>query len=138
MRAAFFNIVRLYPDEVLATLFYYKPTWIEKSILQDLTVNQGAYPQILKVLLIAAFVNFVGFLVTPASFSKGSIMLRLNGLGALFGISFIPSYLVAWAVPHTTADLLFYCLFCIGLGLSAVMQLMRAAVRHTFAARATA
>jgi len=122
MRAAFFNIVRLYPSEVLATLFYYKPKWIEQSILQDLAGNPGAYPPVLKVLLIAGFVNFLGSLVIPAGFSTESMMLRLTGLGALFGISSIPSYLVAWATPHTTADLLFYCLFCVGLGLSAVMQ----------------
>jgi hypothetical protein len=59
-------------------------------------------------------------------------------LSALFGISSIPTYLVAWATPHTTADLLFYCLACIGLALSAAVQLMRAAVGRMFAARARA
>ena len=122
MRATLFDIARAYPDEVLATFFYYKPKWIEQSILQDLAVNPRAYPPVLKVLLIAGFVNFLGSLVIPAGFSTESMMLRLTGLGALFGISSIPSYLVAWATPHTTADLLFYCLFCVGLGLSAVMQ----------------
>ena len=63
-------------------------------------------------------------------------MLRLAGLGALFGITSVPTYLVAWATPHTTADALFYTLFCIGLGLAAVMQPVRAAVRRAFPERA--
>jgi hypothetical protein len=121
MRAAFFNIARHYPNEVLATFFYYKLEWLVQSI-RYLTLNPAVYSRILKVLVIAGFVNFLGFLVIPASFSKGAMLLRLVGLGALFVISSIPTYLVAWATPHTTADLLFYCLFCIGLGLSAVMQ----------------
>jgi hypothetical protein len=137
MRTAFFNIVRLYPDEVLATFFYYKPEWLVQS-MKYLALNPAVHSRILEVLVIAGLVNFLGFLLIPASFSIAFRMLRITGLGAIFGISGIPSYLVAWATPHTTADLLFYCLFCIGLGLSAVIQLMRAAVRHTFAPRATA
>jgi hypothetical protein len=92
----------------------------------------------LNVLVLAGFVNFLGFLVNPPNVSTGPMMLRLAGLGALFGVSSIPSYLIAWALPHTTADLLFYCLFSVGLGLGAVMQPMRAAVRHASAARAKA
>jgi hypothetical protein len=137
MQATFFNIARLYPHEVSATFFDYKPKWIAQS-MEYLALNPAVPSRIPKVLVIAGFVNFLGFLVTTASFSIGSMMLRLTGLGALFGISSIPTYLVAWATPHTTADLLFYCLFCIGLGLTAAVQLMRAAVGRTFAARARA
>jgi hypothetical protein len=135
MRAAFFNIARHYPDEVLATFFYYKPKWFVQS-MKYLTLNLAFHSPVVNVLVIAGFVNFLGFLVIPASFSTGAMLLRLVGLGALFGISTIPTFLVAWATPHTTADLLFYCLFCIGLGLSAVMQPLRAAVRRAFPERA--
>jgi len=137
MRAAFFNIVRLYPDEVLATFFYYKPESIVQS-MEYLVLNPAFHSPILKVLVIAGFVNFLGFLAITGSFSTTHMMLRLTGLGALFGILSIPSYLVAWAAPHTTADLLFYCLLCIGLGLGAVMQSTRAAIRRTSAVRARA
>jgi hypothetical protein len=135
MRAAFFNIARLYPYEVSATLFYYKPKWIAQS-MKYLTLNPAVHFSILNVLVIAGFVNFLGFLVIPASVSTRSMMLHLTGLGALFAISTIPSHLVAWAMPHTTADLLFFCLFCVGLGLSAVIQPMRATVRRASAAGA--
>jgi hypothetical protein len=135
MSAAFFNILRLYPDEVLATFFYYKPKWFVQS-MKYLTLNPAFHSPVVNVLVIAGFVNFLGFLMITASFSVEPMMLRLAGLGAIFGISSLPSYLVAWATPHTTADVLFYCLFCIGLGLAAVMQPMRAAVRRAFPERA--
>jgi len=127
MREAFFNIAYLYPHEVLATFFYYKPEWLAQS-MKSLALNPAAHSPILEVLVIAGLVNCLVFLVIPANFSTRSMMLRLTGLGALFGIFSIPSYLIAWATPHTAADLLFYCLLCIGLGLSAVIRLMRAAV----------
>jgi hypothetical protein len=137
MRATLFDIARAYPDEVLATFFYYKPKWIVRS-MEYLALNPAVPSPILKVLVIAGFVNFLGLLVITASFSVGSTMARLAGLSALFGISSIPTYLVAWATPHTTADLLFYCLSCIGLALSAAVQPMRAAVGRMSAARARA
>jgi hypothetical protein len=121
----------------LATFFYYKPEWIVRS-MEYLALNPAFHSSILKVLVIAGFINFLGFLAITGSFSTAHMMLRLMGLGALFGILSIPSYLVAWAVPHTTADLLFYCLFCVGLGLGAVMQSTRAAIRRTSAVRARA
>jgi hypothetical protein len=135
MRAALFNIARLYPYEVLATYFYYKPKWIAQS-MEYLALSPRVNSTILQVLVIAGVVNFLSFLVIAAKFPASPMMLRLAGFGALFGISNIPSYLVAWATPPTTADLLFYCLFCTGLGLAAVMQPMRAAAKRTPAARA--
>ena len=137
MRATLFDIARAYPYEVLATFYYYKPKWIVQS-MEYLALNSAVPSPILKVLVIAGFVNFLGLLVITASFSTGSTMARLTGLSALFGISSIPTYLVAWANPHTTADLLFYCLSCIGLALGAAVQPMRAAVGRMFAARARA
>jgi hypothetical protein len=85
---------------------------------------------LLLVLVIVRFANFLGFLVMPINSSTGHMMLRLTGLGALFGIFTVPSYLAAWATPHTTADLLFYCIFCIALGLSAPLQALRPSATH--------
>ena len=93
---------------------------------------------LLTKIVIAGFVNFVGLLIVAARFSARTAMLRLAGLGVLFGIFTMPTYLVAWATPHTTADLLFYCLFCIGTGLGAALEPLRAAVSRASAARASA
>jgi hypothetical protein len=138
MRAAFFTIARLYPHEVLTTLFYYKPKWILQSISDDLRLNTAFDSLILTVLVTTGFVNFLAFLVITARWSRGPTMLHLTGLGALFGISSLPTFLVAWANPHTTADLLFYCFFFIGLGLAALVQSMRSAVTGTSAQDASA
>jgi hypothetical protein len=130
MRAAFFDIARLYPDEVLVTFFYYKPAWLLQA-MEYLALNPAVPSPILMTLVIASFANFLLFLVIVASSSVGSlILLRLTGLGTLFGVSSIPPYFTAWATPHTTADLLFYCLFCISLGIGSAMQPIGAAVRR--------
>jgi hypothetical protein len=137
MRATFFDIARLYPREVVATFLYYKPKWLLQS-MEYIGLNSGFNPSILTVLVIAGFGNFVGLLIVSARFSAGATMLCLTGLGLLFGIFTIPSYLVAWATPHTIADLLFYCLFCIGTGLGAALETLRAVVSRASAARASA
>jgi hypothetical protein len=137
MRAAFFDVARLYPREVLATIFYYKPMELFRS-MEYVTLNPVVHSLILMVFILAAFINFLGFLVIAGGSSTGLILARLIGLGALFGISCIPSYLVAWAEPQTTADLLFYCLFCISLGIGSAMQPIGAAVRRRSATLARA
>jgi len=106
--------------------------------MEYIGLNSGFNPSILTVLVIAGFGNFVGLLIVSARFSAGATMLCLTGLGLLFGIFTIPSYLVAWATPHTIADLLFYCLFCIGTGLGAALETLRAVVSRASAARASA
>jgi hypothetical protein len=137
MRAAFFDIMHLYPREVLATFLYYKPKWLLQS-MEYIWLNSGFKSSILTVLVIAGFVNFVGLLIVPARVLAGTTMLRLTGLGLLFGSFTIPSYLVAWATPHTIADLLFYCLFCIGLGIGSAVKPIGAVVRRTSAMLARA
>jgi hypothetical protein len=137
MRAAFFDVARLYPREVLATIFYYKPMELLRS-MEYLTLNPAVHSPILMAFILGAFTNFLGFLVIVGGSWTGLTLLRLIGLGALFGISCIPSYLVAWAEPQTTADLLFYCLFCIGLGIGSAMQPIGAAVRRRSAMLARA
>jgi hypothetical protein len=137
MRAAFFDVARLYPREVLATIFYYKPMELFRS-MEYVTLNPAVHAPILMAFILAAFINFLGFLVIAGGSSTGLMLLRLIGLGALFGIACIPSYLVAWAEPQTTADLLFYCLFCISLGIGSGMQLIGAAVRRRSAMLARA
>jgi hypothetical protein len=137
MRETFFDIARLYPREVLATFLYSKPKWLLQS-MEYIGLNSGFNSSILTVLVIAGFANFVGLHIVPARFLPGAVMLRLTGLGLLFGIFTIPSYLVAWATPHTIADLLFYCLFSIGTGLGAGLESVRAAVSRAFAVRPSA
>ena len=137
-RAAFLDIARLYPDEVLLTFFYYKPAWLLQA-MEYLVLNPAVPSPILMTLVIVSFANFLLFLVIIAGSSTGSlILLRLTGLGTLFGVSSIPPYFTAWATPHTTADLLFYCLFCIGLGIGSAMQLIGAAGRRRSAMLARA
>jgi hypothetical protein len=50
---------------------------------------------------------------------------RIAGVTLLSALFTMPSYLAAWAMPHTSADLLFYCLFAVGLVLGAMLIKLR-------------
>jgi hypothetical protein len=114
MRGAFFEITRLYPGDVLATFFYYKPKMIVSSIFASIQTKWIVYPPFAIGLLVAALVNSFAYFIVVARLPTSNRKLIAKGT-ALFAVSAIPSYLVAWAHPWTTADLLFYCLFFIGL-----------------------
>ena len=119
MREAFFKIARLYPGEVLAAFFYYKPKLILRSIDLSMQLNVSAYSSPMIALLIAAMINLCAYFIAAADLPVSKRMLIAGG-SLLFGILTIPEYLVAWAGPHTIGDLLLFCLFWIGL-LSGVM-----------------
>jgi len=114
MREAFFEIARLYPSNVLTTFIYYKPKMIVSSISESIQIDLSIFPFLTIALAIVTLANFFAYFIISTQWPKSKRMLIFQG-GLLFAASTIPSYLVAWAHPWTTGDLLFYCLFCIGL-----------------------
>jgi hypothetical protein len=64
-------------------------------------------------------------------------MRRIGGLSLLAGGCAILPLIAAWALPATAADLLFYCLFLVGLGLGSALAAARAAIWPTVAVAAT-
>jgi len=114
MRNAFLKISWLYPVEVLATFFYYKPKIIISSILASLETRLVSYPPLAIGLLFASFANLLAYFVVGARLPAPNRKLIVKA-AMLFAAAAVPSYLVAWASPWTTGDLLFYCVFCIGL-----------------------
>ena len=120
MREAFFKIARCYPGEVLKTFFYYKPKMIVSSIFSGIQMNLSVFPLSAIGLLVGALVNFViNFIAAPRLPIPNRMHIAKGAL--LFAVSTIPSYLVAWANPWTTGDLLFCCIFCTGLLLGVVV-----------------
>jgi hypothetical protein len=111
MREAFFKISGLYPGEVLATFFYYKPKMIISSIFASLETRLISYPPLAIGLL---FANFLAYFLAVARLPAPNRKLIAKA-ATFFAAAAIPSYLVAWAHPWTTGDLLFYCIFCIAL-----------------------
>ena len=136
LREAFFRIAARYPWQVLETFLYYKPRWIVWSIAQSMEFKFSPYSPMAIVLL------FFSLAVVPAYFSVETIPMpdlrRVTDVTLLATLFTIPSYLAAWAYPTKTGDLLFYCLFLIGLGVGATLVLVRPAVRRLTSARATA
>jgi hypothetical protein len=120
MRGTFFRILDLYPRDVLETFLYYKPKRIFSAIFAVIQIKMRGYPSITIGLLVAALVNLLLYFVIVGHLSTSNRILIAKG-GFLFAVSTIPGYLLAWASPHTTADLLFYCLFCIGLLLGVIV-----------------
>jgi hypothetical protein len=115
MRQAFIDIAFRFPREVLSTFLYYKMKFIPSSLGANLQMNISAYPPLAIGLIVAALANLLVYAV-----GFGGLYSRWLMAGAvlLFAASTIPPYLVAWAAPYTTADLLFYCIFGAGLALS--------------------
>jgi hypothetical protein len=143
MREAFFKIAAHYPGEVLKTFIFYKPQMIVQAIQRSLVVNLNGdqtraiypggppvvpYPPLALTLLALSFgVVLVFFTVEIIPVRDLWHVAGVTMLSALFTI---PSYLAAWAMVHTSADLLFYCLFGIGLALGAGLTFVRAVLRR--------
>jgi len=155
LREAFFRIVRRYPIEVLTTFMYYKPLLIIKSMIFDFRTNFtgdrakalaflnpqvndteidkkytwavfdiAPYSTLSIVLLIMAVVLSSAYLVT---FSMLPARLRqIVGVTLLCASWTIPPYILVWGAPHTSADLFFFLIFLIGLGVAAIPIAVRA------------
>jgi hypothetical protein len=114
LREAFFHILRLYPYQVLKTFLYYKPLLILYSIKQSFHFRIAETPFPLTWLFFVAFINVIMFAtIVPSSPRFGA---QIIGATASFAAFNSITYLVVWAMPHTAADLLFFCLFVIGFG----------------------
>src|SRR5262249_6308339 len=151
MREAFFKIAAQYPGEVLKTFIFYKPQMIVQAIERSLVINltgdqtKAIYPggppvmpyPPLAVTLLMLSVGVV-LLFFAVEIMPVRDLLRIAGVTVLSAVFTIPSYLAAWAMVHTSADLLFYCLFATGLAFGAVVICAKSAVRRLISTRAPA
>jgi hypothetical protein len=118
LRIAFFEILRRYPSEVLTTFLYYKPGYIFSSVGQSLRFNFTSYSAADIELLIAALGVLLAALIVQPLAPFG----RLMGVTLLCASCTIPPLIAVWAMPYTSADLVLFCLFPPGFGLSWVLQ----------------
>ena len=121
MRAAFFDVARRYPQEVFATFAYYKPPLILWSLFDLLSVDPGFYPAAVNLLGLFGIIMYAALAVISTRRQSRRGAIRLIELGGIFALATIPPYLIAWALPWTSAELLFYCVFCACLMPSAVI-----------------
>jgi hypothetical protein len=146
LRDAFFKIAARYPGEVLKTFFYYKPRYIPWSIAQDLRFNiegdqqkalNPAGPKVIPYASLAVVLFAASLFVVLVYFGTATIgaseVLGLVGVTLLSALFTLPAYFAAWAMPHTSGDLLLYTLFLAGLALGACIVGIRAAMRRLFA-----
>jgi len=128
---------------VLKTFIYYKPQMIVQAIQRSLVINLTGdqtkaiypggppvvpYPPLAVTLLMLSFGVVLVFFAVEIMPVRD--LLRVAGVTTLSALFTIPSYLAAWAMVHTSADLLLYCLFAIGLALGASLILVRAVLRR--------
>ena len=141
MREAFFKIAARYPADVLNTFIYYKPKRIVTSISASMIFNFGGdqsrarlpagagvvpYPPLAIALLFASLaVALVHFGIGAVSTAELS---RIVGVTLLLAAFTLPTYFAAWANPATSADLLLYCLFGLGLAVGAMLVAARSAL----------
>jgi hypothetical protein len=138
MREAFFKIAARYPVEVLKTFIYYKPKGIVWSIATSMKFNFGgdqsrawhpAGPPVVPYSPLAIGLLFVSLAVALVHFGIGAVSMaelsRIAGVTLLLAAFTLTTCFVAWASPHTAADLLLYCLFGLGLAASAMLVAAR-------------
>jgi hypothetical protein len=123
LRQAFFDILFMYPKETLRTFYYYKPRMILSSLEELASINLRVSP-VLIVLFFATFANLLAFaLVSPLGSNDTGVIAGATVLFAVF--STIP-YIAVWAMPHTSGDLLCFCLFGLGLLITTAIERIRA------------
>ena len=138
LRQGFFEILWRYPREVLTAFIYYKPQWIVWSLKDSLRTNFSAdpartidytvhFPQPITPyspmtisLLIASLVAFALYSIVNAATISLSIVKRISGVASILALSTIPTYLAVWALPYSSVDLLFFCLFLPGLAFETI------------------
>jgi hypothetical protein len=118
LRHEFFKILRAYPREVLETFTIVKLGVLLATLKSLLSIDLAPIPVPLVWLGAAALANLILLGLFGSSPTPG-----IAGATALFAAFTIPTYLVAWAFPYTTADLV--CLLLIGLGLALLWALAR-------------
>ncbi len=124
LREAFFDILLMYPRETLKTFYYYKPKLILSSLAELAHFRPHGVSLALIVLLIASFTCLVAFaILSPLAATNAYVIAGATALFAAF--STVP-YIAVWALPHTSGDLLFFCLFALGLVLTSAIELVRA------------
>ena len=144
LREAFFKLAARYPREVLETFLYYKPLMILDSIRRSLVINlhgdqtKALYPAGSRVLPyppLAVTLLLVSLSLVPVFFGVEHVPIqdqwRIGSLTGLLALFTLPSYLAAWAMPHTSADLLLYSLMGAGLACGAgVVFIKSRLLRH--------
>jgi hypothetical protein len=148
LRQGFFKIVWHYPKEVLTAFIYYKPQWIIWSIKDSLRTNFSAnpattvdytvhfpqpvtpYSPVTILLLIGSLMALVFYLINAVTVSL-SIFKRIFGVASILALSTIPAYIAVWALPYSSADLLFFCLFLPGLGFETILAAAWWALRRS-------
>ena len=165
LREAFFRIVRHYPIEVLTTFAYYKPLLIIELMIYDFRANftgdrvaatDFSNPQVndttmdYKITwamqgLIPYSPTSISLLLTAVALSSTYLVTRSMPparLRRIFVVTLlcaswtIPPYILVWAAPHTSADLFFFLIFLIGLGVAAIPLAIRALRKSTRSALA--
>jgi hypothetical protein len=135
LREAFFKILWSYPAEVLDTFFHIKPRYILWSVGESLKIDLAPIPRLLIWLLAAALANLFLFGLSPWPVTRSDLHLTIGSATALFAAFSIMPYIAVWAMPHTSADLTFYCLFGLGLAATVAIGKIRAALMPFFSRR---
>jgi hypothetical protein len=134
LREAFFRIAANNTQEVLRTFLYYKPLLIPSTLADSLRLNFNADqsksinpggPKVIPYQSTAVGLLLLSLLVMLATVIGAPIILeelpRWTARILILALSATPAYFAAWALPHTIADLILYCLMAVGLLLNGAM-----------------
>jgi hypothetical protein len=115
LKRAFFEVLQTYPRQVLEMFVWYKPGLIAHSLKKDLTFNLSGFSNLQIFLLVTSIGIALLCGISSSVWLWSPVFNLLAGATMMFAaVSTIP-YFVAWAFPVTVTDLLFFCLFALGL-----------------------
>jgi hypothetical protein len=121
LRDAFLDVLRAYPRQAFETFFWYKPRAISVAIEQSQRFNLSGFSNLQVFLLIASIGLALVFGIFSSAYLWSTGILLLGGATVMFAaFSNIP-YLVAFANPSSTGDLLLFCFFTLELAASATV-----------------
>lgn len=136
LREAFFNILWRYPRETLSTFFLIKPRYVAWSIGESMNFTLVGAPPGLILLLIASLGSLLLFSLVPSPISRLSSHRLVAGVTLLFAACTIPPYIMVWAMPYTSGDLLLCCFIGMGLAVTAATAGVRGLLASPSPARA--
>jgi hypothetical protein len=125
LREAFFDVARAYPTQTVKAFVYYKAPYLFRSVAENFEFRLAQAPADLRWLLAASLCNFLVFALIASMVVRTSETKVIAGASVTLAVFITIPYFIVWALPHTSADLLFYLIFALGLAAFSSIKAVR-------------
>jgi hypothetical protein len=123
MRAALFNVISSYPRRAFELYAYYKPSLIVHTLQSALDIDLRRTPRALLLLVAIQVSLFITFVTCGRVDGNNMVTSRSRVIPAMLLLS-LPPHFVAWSIPATSVDLIFYTFAMIAATIALTFQLI--------------